>query len=194
MLVSIVHAPLSFSFSKTSKTSSFLFLFSSVLITPSESIRLAIFISCCASLFCARIIPSTKTLLLPSLLTSFHFLILRILLPFGSRQTVLPSPGIPPLSIHDTNSNSFFAVLFTREPSPVSIPLASFLAKSNISDAEIPKQFAPELSVNWLAAGVPGGHLNFPFSSTSIPNAEAALAIRERPRCPMVLPGSRFSS
>ena len=132
-------------------------------------------------------------LLLPSLLASRHFLMLRILLPFGSLHTVLPSPGIPPLSTNDMNSNSFFVVFLTRVPSPVSMPLAILLAKSNISDAEIPKQLAPVLSVNWFAAGVPGGHLNFPFSSTSIPNALAALAMSDLPLCPIVFPGSRFS-
>ena len=50
VLVSTVQAPLSLSLSNTSKTSSLVFLFSSFLTTPSMSIRLAIAMSCCASL------------------------------------------------------------------------------------------------------------------------------------------------
>ena len=36
------------------------------------------------------------------------------------------------------------------------------------------KQFDPNLSVNWFAAGTPGGHLNLPAASTRTPDLAAA--------------------
>ena len=59
-----------------------------------------------------------------------------------------------------------------------------------------PKQLEPVASVNWFAAGVPGGHLNLLFSSRRIPNTAAARESREPPGTldSRLRPGSIFFS
>ena len=101
------------------------------------------------------------------------------LFPFASYQILLPN-------IPFSRSNIKFAIrrVVAEErlgSSSGTICWARFIACETIVLGDVPKQLEPVMSVNWLAAGVPGGHRIFPSSSIITPKRAAALPIRLPP-------------
>ena len=96
-----------------------------------------------------------------------------------------------PLSMSKIALTSFLVRLDVLLGSPSGmVLLARAIAWAVMADGERPKQLEPVASVNWFAAGVPGGHLIFPSSSIMTPNRAAARPARLPPRLslPIVLP------